>query len=143
MTITNARQFLRQFDIESLATRPFAVLSQGEQQKTLLARACMTRPMLMILDEPCAGLDPASREVFLEAVEQLAASPASPSLILVTHHLEEIMPAFSHLLVLDQGRSVATGATQELLDASLIERLYDGAVSRLIWNHGRCWPIGK
>ena len=76
--------------------RPFRVLSQGERQKVLLARACMAQPLLMVLDEPCAGLDPASRESFLAALQALAQSPAGPAMILVTHHLEEIMPAFSH-----------------------------------------------
>ncbi len=139
----DADALLQRMEIEHLAARPFGVLSQGEQQKTLLARACMAQPMLMILDEPCAGLDPASRELFLAAVNQLAATPSAPSLILVTHHIEEIMPAFSRLLVLDQGRSVCAGATRQLLDQALVERLYDGAVSRLVWNHDRCWPIGK
>ncbi len=139
----DAQALLQHLGIAHLAPRPFGVLSQGEQQKTLLARAWMAQPMLMILDEPCAGLDPASREMFLAAVERLAASPAAPSLILVTHHIEEIMPAFSQLLVLDEGRSVCAGFTRHLLDQALVERLYDGAVSKLVWNHDRCWPIGR
>lgn len=139
----DASQFLRQLGIEHLAQRPFGVLSQGEQQKTLLARACLAQPLLMILDEPCAGLDPASRELFLAAVEQLAASPTAPSMIMVTHHIEEIMPSFSRLFVLQQGRMLCCGPKDELLTQDLVAALYNGAVSKLIWNHARCWPIGN
>ncbi len=138
----DAHALLQRMGIEQLAERPFGVLSQGEQQKTLLARACMAKPMLMILDEPCAGLDPSSRELFLAAVQRLADSEAAPSLVLVTHHVEEIMPAFSHLLVLDNGQAFCTGPTQQLLSGPLLGRLYEGAISQVIWNHGRCWPIG-
>jgi len=127
--------------IDDLTDRPFGVLSQGERQKVLLARACMARPMLTILDEPCAGLDPASRESFLAATEQLAESPGSPCLIMVTHHIEEIMPAFDNTLVLADGLVAASGQTREILDQSLIERLYGGAVSELISRNGRIWPI--
>ncbi len=138
----DAQALMETMAIQQLNGRPFGVLSQGEQQKTLLARACMARPMLMILDEPCAGLDPASREMFLAAVQRLAVSQSSPCLVMVTHHVEEIMPAFSKTLVLDNGRAVSSGNTRKLLDGPLLERLYDGAISRVIWNHDRCWPIG-
>ncbi|MBN2295929.1 MAG: ATP-binding cassette domain-containing protein [Pirellulales bacterium] len=137
-----AKEMMERFGIADLERRPFGVLSQGERQKTLLARACMAWPMLMILDEPCAGLDPASRESFLAAVEQLAETPDAPTLVLVTHHIEEVMPAFTSTLVLDGGCVMSSGPTREVLSEGLVERLYDGAISKLVWNKGRCWPIG-
>ena len=134
---------MQRLGIAALAQRSFQVLSQGERQKVLLARACMAQPMLMILDEPCAGLDPASRESFLATLQTLAESGAGPAMVLVTHHVEEIMPAFSQLVALDRGRVVGIGPTRQLLEGSIIQQLYDGAVSELIWRGGRCWPVGR
>lgn len=138
----DAAVWMRQLGVEHLSGRFFGVLSQGEQQKTLLARACMPQPLLMILDEPCAGLDPASREVFLAAVQRLAESPNTPALVLVTHHVEEIMPAFSQTLMLDSGRVACCGPTRRLLDESLLKALYDGYVTRVMWSRDRAWPVG-
>ena len=137
----DAEGILDRLGIGSLARRPFGVLSQGEKQKTLLARAQMAGPLLTILDEPCAGLDPASRECFLAAVQEMAASRDTPSFVLVTHHVDEIVPAFSRTLAIDDGRVVRSGPTRQILDKPLIDALYEGSVDRLIWNGGRCWPI--
>jgi iron complex transport system ATP-binding protein len=92
-----------------LAAREWAYLSQGERQRILIARSLMARPRLLILDEPCAGLDPAAREEFLWFVESLARKRGGPALVLVTHHAEEIMPAFTHALLLRDGRVFAAG----------------------------------
>jgi iron complex transport system ATP-binding protein len=85
------------------------VLSQGERQRVLIGRALMARPRLLILDEPCAGLDPAAREHFLQFLQRLGRSKNAPTLVLVTHHVEEIMPVFSHVLILKGGEVLATG----------------------------------
>jgi len=85
------------------------VLSQGERQRVLVARALMADPCVLILDEPCAGLDPAAREHFLQFLQRLGARKPSPTLVLVTHHVEEIMPVFSHVLMLKAGRVLAAG----------------------------------
>lgn len=138
-----ARVQLQRLGISQLAAQPFRVLSQGERQKVLLARACMARPLLMILDEPCAGLDPASRESFLASLQQLAESQAGPAMVLVTHHVEEIMPAFRRLLWLDRGRVAGAGAVAELLGNSLVSRLYGDVPMELVWRGGRCWPVGR
>src|SRR5262249_9120858 len=95
-----ARRLLRSVGLVRLADREWACLSQGERQRVLIARALMARPRLLILDEPCAGLDPVARENFLRFVERLARGRASPALVLVTHHVEEITPAFTHALLL-------------------------------------------
>ena len=106
---TEARRWLRFVGGEALADREWTHLSQGERQRILIARSLMARPKLLILDEPCAGLDPVAREEFLWFVEGLARRRSGPSLVLVTHHAEEIMPAFTHALVLRDGRVFASG----------------------------------
>ncbi len=91
------------FDLSELASRPFNILSSGEQQKTLLVRALMPNPDLLVLDEPCAGLDPGAREELLVAVQRMCMTPDGPTIIYVTHHIEEIVPAVSHALALQEG----------------------------------------
>ncbi len=98
-------QLLRRVECEPLADRPWGVLSQGERQRILIGRALMARPALLILDEPCAGLDPVAREHFLQFLQRLRGA----TLVLVTHHVEEIMPVFTHVLVLKAGRVFAAG----------------------------------
>ena len=93
------------------------MLSQGERQRVLIGRALMARPRVLILDEPCAGLDPAAREHFLQFLQRLGARENSPTLGLVTHHVEEIMPVFSHLLVLKNGRVLAAGKKAAVLNS--------------------------
>jgi iron complex transport system ATP-binding protein len=104
-----ALRLLRQVESAHLARRPWGVLSQGERQRILIGRALMAQPRILILDEPCAGLDPAAREHFLQFIQRLGRRPHAPTLILVTHHVEEIMPTFSHVLVLRQGKVLAAG----------------------------------
>jgi iron complex transport system ATP-binding protein len=104
-----ARRRLRQVECEYLAERAWRVLSQGERQRVLIGRALMARPRLLILDEPCAGLDPAAREHFLQFIQRLGRHRNSPTLIFVTHHVEEIMPVFSHVLLLQAGGVLAAG----------------------------------
>lgn len=116
----NARRLLALAGASHLATREWIFLSQGERQRILIARALMAKPRLLILDEPCAGLDPVAREHFLGFVERLAKQKNSPALVLVTHHVEEITPAFTHALVLRAGRVVVRGPlAQALTDANL------------------------
>jgi iron complex transport system ATP-binding protein len=136
-----AEALLAEMDSLDLRDKPFGVLSQGEQQKVLIARARMTEPLLVILDEPCAGLDPAAREKLLAALTQIAARPAAPSLILVTHHIEEIVPAFAHALALRDGRVARSGPTRQIIDARLVRDLYGAEGAELIDRHGRLWPV--
>lgn len=113
-----------------LAKREWAYLSQGERQRVLIARALMAEPRLLILDEPCAGLDPVARENFLQFVEQVARTPRAPSLVLVTHHVEEIMPAFTHALLLREGRVQAAGPMRRVLTSAMLSETF-GAPLRL------------
>jgi iron complex transport system ATP-binding protein len=112
-----ALKILRQIECAHLAERPWRVLSQGERQRVLIGRALMTKPKLLILDEPCAGLDPAAREHFLQFLQRLGAQKNSPTLVLVTHHVEEIMPVFLHLLVLKNGKVLAAGKKSSVLNS--------------------------
>lgn len=117
------RRLLRFVGGTPLAAREWAHLSQGERQRILIARALMARPRVLILDEPCAGLDPVAREEFLWFLESLAGRRAGPALVLVTHHAEEIMPAFTHALLLRDGKVFASGPK----DAVVVSRTLGGA----------------
>ena len=131
-----ARALLRQVEAEYLAARPWLVLSQGERQRVLIARALMARPRLLILDEPCAGLDPVAREQFLTFLQRLGSQRGAPALVLVTHHVEEIMPVFSHALLLREGRVVAAGECARVLTGALLSRTF-GARLRVRRRGGR------
>ncbi|MBU6409970.1 MAG: ATP-binding cassette domain-containing protein [Verrucomicrobia bacterium] len=126
---------LRQMACAGLAGRPWRVLSQGERQRVLIARALMARPPILILDEPCAGLDPVAREGFLRSLQRLGEG-ASAHLVLVTHHVEEIMPVFSHVLMLKDGRVLAAGEIRKALTAENLSRAF-GAIIALKTGGGR------
>ncbi len=131
-----AKTLLRLVGLTRIAEREWAYLSQGERQRVLIARALMARPRLLILDEPCAGLDPVAREKFLRFVERLARSRHSPALVLVTHHVEEITPAFTHTLLLRGGRVVAAGPRRAVLTSANLSATF-GARLRLTRTVGR------
>ena len=136
-----AFQLMDEIGCENLADRPFGVLSQGQQQKVLISRARMAAPLLILLDEPCAGLDPCARETVLSAIQRVAESKDGTSLVLVTHHLEEIMPAFGHLLVMREGKVVHSGPKDSAITGQFIADLYDAPAARIIQQNGRYWPI--
>jgi iron complex transport system ATP-binding protein len=101
----------------ALAQRMFGTLSEGERKRVQIARALMSDPELLLLDEPAAGLDLGGREDLVMRLNALAADPASPALVLVTHHVEEIPPAFTHVLLMRNGRIVAAGPTDQVLSS--------------------------
>ncbi len=125
---SQALKLLRQVECEYLAERPWRVLSQGERQRVLIGRALMAKPRVLILDEPCAGLDPAAREHFLQFIQRLGARKNSPTLVLVTHHVEEIMPVFSHLLVLKSGKVLAAGKKPAVLNSKNLSQTFGAKV---------------
>jgi iron complex transport system ATP-binding protein len=135
---TAALRLLGGMRLRYLAEREWAYLSQGERQRVLIARALMARPRLLILDEPCAGLDPVAREKFLRFIDQLARrrSTGSPGLVLVTHHVEEIMPTFTHALLLRGGKVVAAGPRATVLTSANLSAAFGTGV-RLSREHGR------
>lgn len=123
-----ARRLLRQVECAYLAERSWGVLSQGERQRVLIARALMAQPKLLILDEPCAGLDPAAREQFLQFLQRLGKKPGAPTLVLVTHHVDEIMPVFSHVLLLRRGRALAAGKKSQVLTTANLAQTFAAPV---------------
>ena len=134
---TAAHALLADAECAHLAARPWLLLSQGERQRVLIARALMARPRLLILDEPCAGLDPVARENFLAFLDRLAAPrTGSPALVLVTHHVEEITPAFTHALLLREGRVVAAGPRARVLTSKSLSETFATAL-RLRRHAGR------
>ena len=120
-----ALRILRRIECAHLRDRPWQGLSQGERQRVLIGRALMARPRLLILDEPCAGLDPAAREHFLQFLQYLGRQRGAPTLVLVTHHVEEIMPVFSHVLILKGGSVLATGKKSEVLNSTTLSRAFN------------------
>jgi iron complex transport system ATP-binding protein len=131
-----AARILRRIECTHLAGRPWRVLSQGERQRVLIGRALMPDPELLILDEPCAGLDPAAREHFLRFLDRMARRRGSPSLVLVTHHIEEIVPMITHVLVLARGAVLATGEKKDVITSRVLSRAF-GAKAKVRERAGR------
>ncbi|HWJ84373.1 MAG TPA: ABC transporter ATP-binding protein [Cellulomonas sp.] len=127
-----ATDLLRAFGVEHLGERYFGTLSEGERKRVQIARSLMTDPELLLLDEPAAGLDLGGREELVAALSELAGDPRSPVLVLVTHHVEEIPPGFTHLLLLKDGRVHAAGPVADVLTAEALSGAFglDLAVDR-------------
>ncbi|GAA2197019.1 ABC transporter ATP-binding protein [Sinomonas flava] len=117
-----AFRLLNEWGMGPLLGRVFASLSEGERKRVQIARALMTDPELLLLDEPGAGLDLAGREELVQRLSELASDDDAPALVLVTHHLEEVPPGFTHALLLRDGGVVASGPiTSTLTEANLSE----------------------
>lgn len=120
-----ARKLLQRVGADYLARRPWLFLSQGERQRVLIARALMAHPKLLILDEPCSGLDPAAREQFLDFIEHAAVGKLGVPLLFVTHHVEEIRPVFTHALILKDGKVLASGSLHKVLTNESLSTAFD------------------
>jgi iron complex transport system ATP-binding protein len=113
--VRRAHRVLAEWKLDHLAERRFGHLSDGEQKRVQIARAVMTDPELMLLDEPAASLDLGSREELLELLSGYADAPNAPGIVMVTHHVEEIPPGFTHALLLRKGEVMAAGPISEVL----------------------------
>ncbi len=133
-----ANELARWLNCEKILDSSYGVLSQGEKQRLLIARAMIHHPQLLILDEPCSGLDLVSREQLLRTLEQLSKVPEAPVMVLVTHHLEEITPAFGQVLLLKSGRQIASGRKEDLLKSELLSDLF-GIPIEVLDDGGRYW----
>lgn len=119
-----AAELLERAGCGDLQERPFGHLSSGEAQRVMLARALLPGPDLLLLDEPCAGLDLAGREMLLAAVGDLVRGPDSPTVIIVTHHVEEIFTGISHALVLGDGQALHAGPLAQTLTSQALSEAY-------------------
>ncbi len=134
----HARQLLTRVGLGHRCDHTFGLLSTGEQRRALLARALVYRPELLILDEPTAGLDPPGREAMLATLESLLAEPDPPAMLLITHHVEELSPSFSQVVVMRQGKVLADGPPADVLTSALLSEAFGLAV-RVHRRHGRHW----
>jgi iron complex transport system ATP-binding protein len=107
-----------------LLNRTFATLSEGERKRVQIARALMTDPELLLLDEPAAGLDLGGREELVHKLSELAQDDAAPAMVLVTHHLEEVPPGFTHAMLLREGGIVAAGPIKEVLTDEYLSKTF-------------------
>ena len=134
-----ADNIIKDFKLSHLKLNKYITLSQGEQRKTLLARAFMNEPSLLILDEPCSGLDIRAREIFLKTLEE---SKSKIPFIYVTHQIEEIIPSITHVAILDNGEIVSQGNKFEVLTKENLSKLY-GIDLKIEWSNNRPWLIVK
>ncbi|KAA0960784.1 ABC transporter ATP-binding protein [Microbacterium sp. ANT_H45B] len=119
-----ALRVLADWRLDHLAERTFGTLSDGEQKRVQIARAVMTDPELLLLDEPTASLDLGSREELLALLSGYASSPTTPAMLMVTHHVEEIPVGFTHVLLMREGRIVAAGPIAETLTADALTEAF-------------------
>ena len=134
-----ANNIIKDFKLSHLKLNKYITLSQGEQRKTLLARAFMNEPSLLILDEPCSGLDIRAREIFLKTLEE---SKSEIPFIYVTHQIEEIIPSITHVAILDNGEIVSQGNKFKVLMEENLSKLY-GIDLKIEWSNNRPWLIVK
>ena len=122
--VEQARNLLQSLRIDHLEDRTFGTLSEGERKRTQIARALMTDPELLLLDEPASGLDLAGREALVETLSDICLNPMSPATVLVTHQVEEIPVGITHALLLSQGQIVAQGPIEGVLTDGLMSQAY-------------------
>ncbi|WP_114560770.1 ABC transporter ATP-binding protein [Desertihabitans aurantiacus] len=120
-----ADELLTQLRVGHLAERTFGTLSEGERKRVQIARALMTDPELLLLDEPAAGLDLTGRESLVRTLSELTSSPTAPATVMVTHHVEEIPAGITHALLLKHGRVVAAGPLAETLTEQAMSETFE------------------
>jgi len=142
LDIRQADRILAEWQLSDLADHKFGTLSDGERKRAMIARAVMTDPEMLLLDEPSASLDLGARERLLQMLGGFAQSPSSPAMIMVTHHVEEIPPGFTHVLLLDDGRVRAAGPIAETLTAENLGATF-GMEFQLSRENGRFSAIAR
>ncbi|WP_408008061.1 ABC transporter ATP-binding protein [Pseudalkalibacillus sp. A8] len=131
-----AISLLKELGCFEYANQEYGSLSQGERQRVLIARALMADPELLILDEPTNGLDFIAREHLLEGIESIAKGSGAPTILYVTHHVEEILPTFGKTLLLKKGTVFGSGETKEMLSEQILSKFFDIPVE-VVWSNGR------
>lgn len=133
-----AREWMKLLGVEYTYGRPYEKCSHGEKQKILIARGLMANPKLLILDEPTNGLDFIAREELLATIDRIATQKNAPTIIFVSHHIEEVLPIFTHTLLLKEGTVFAKGLRNEVLTSDNLSRLY-GKNIEVDWRRDRAW----
>ncbi|MFC3747756.1 ABC transporter ATP-binding protein [Paenibacillus sp. GCM10012306] len=133
-----ARKLMERLSCLHLLDRAYQSCSQGEKQKILIARALMASPRLLILDEATNGLDFLSREALLASISELAQEPDAPTLLFVTHHIEEILPVFNQTLLIRRGEVYSKGHSQEVLTSANLTSFFETPV-QVSWQNQRAW----
>jgi len=136
--IEQAIQLMKLLNCEHLRHQEYDILSQGERQRVLIARALMASPKLLILDEPCTGLDLIAREHLLQFIKKIANEPNGPTLIYVTHHVEEILPCFTHTLFMREGEVFSSGKTEEQLTEATLSSFFNRPIA-VQYQQNRTW----
>jgi iron complex transport system ATP-binding protein len=136
LDVSRARGLLSQLGVAGLGERLYGTLSEGERKRVQIARALMTDPELLLLDEPAAGLDLGGREDLVRRLAELAADPGAPAMVLVTHHVEEIPPGFTHALLMREGSVVAAGLLRDTVTSENLSKTFDVAL-RVDYADGR------
>ena len=126
---SRAMALLTTLGVRSLGERLFGTLSEGEKKRVLIARAMMSDPEILLLDEPAAGLDLGGREDLLKRLDLLAADPKAPATVIITHHIEEVPLGTTHALLLNHGESVASGPIAEVITAANLSLAYGLPIS--------------
>jgi iron complex transport system ATP-binding protein len=129
LDVRRAVSLLDRLGVGAFAERTFGTLSQGEKARVQIARALMTDPELLLLDEPAAGLDLGGREDLLRRLTRFADDPDAPASVLVTHHVEELPPGITHVLLLREGVAVAAGLTRDVLTDELLSQTFGVALT--------------
>lgn len=127
--VEQAQYYMRKLNCEYLQGHQYGTLSQGERQRVLIARALMANPKILILDEPCNGLDIITREELLTIIDDLSKANDCPTMIYVTHHVEEILPCFRQTLLLKNGKIFGKGLSNELLTEKTLTKFYERPIS--------------
>lgn len=133
-----ARQLMELLNVSHTYGRHYELCSSGEKQKILIARGLMAQPKLLILDESTNGLDFVAREELLQTIERLGTEEHAPTIIFVTHHIEEVLPLFSHVLLLKDGTVFAQGARDEVLTNAQLSAMYNETIA-IQWKEERAW----
>lgn len=126
--IRRARRVLGEWGLEPLASRTIGTLSEGEQKRVQIARAIMTDPELLLMDEPTAGLDLGAREELLLMLGAFAETKTSPAIVMVSHHIEEIPVGFTHAMVLSSGRNIASGPIADVITSEILSAAFGLAI---------------
>jgi iron complex transport system ATP-binding protein len=137
LDVRRAARLLDRLGVARLAERSFGTLSEGERKRVQIARALMSDPELLLLDEPAAGMDLGGREDLIRRLTRFAADPDAPASVIVTHHVEEIPPGTSHVMLLRDGRIVAAGLARDVLKSDLVSETF--GLPLRVWRRTGRW----